>query len=247
MERLTYFLITRNLFDSPIWRENPHVLKLFIFLVGMARHDVKPKRFNGFEIKRGEILTSLSDISENNEYTVRGRIKKWSRQRVSRMLKKLTDHKYITLLADTYGTHIKVINYNTYQNPKTYKRTPAERVRNGCGTGADIYNKDNNGNNENKNKYSNSFLDFYKKYPIKKSKEKAFKYWQRLEQEKQLPKLQILLTAIEQQKKEKEIQINNSQFCPEWKHPATWLNQKCWEDEVNLNIKPKNKYELNFK
>jgi len=25
-------------------------------------------------------------------------------------------------------------------------------------------------------------------------------------------------------------------FCPEWKHPSTWLNQKCWEDEVNLRI-----------
>jgi len=150
MNGLSYFLITRKLFDSPVWRDNPHILKLFIYLVGMARHNSNPKRFNGFEIKRGELLTSLSDISENNEYTKRGRIKKWSRQRVSRMLKKLTDDKYITLLADTYGTHIRVCNYDTYQNPKTYKRTPADTKRNACVTGADIYNKDNNVNNDKK-------------------------------------------------------------------------------------------------
>jgi len=150
MNALGYFLITRKLFDSSIWRDSPHLLKLFIYLVGMARHNTKPKKFNGFEIKRGELVTSLSDISDNNEFTKRGHIRKWSRQRVSRMLKKLTDGGYITMLADTYGTHIKVINYNTYQDPKTYKRTVAERVRNGCGTGADIYNNDNNVNNDKK-------------------------------------------------------------------------------------------------
>jgi len=97
-----------------------------------------------------------------------------------------------------------------------------------------------------KNKYSVSFETFYKKYPIKKSKDPAFKNWEKLNREKQLPELKILLDAIEQQKKEKEIQINNNQFCPEWKHPSTWLYQKCWEDEVDLDIKSNNPYELKF-
>ena len=150
MEGLTYFLITRKLFDSPIWRDNPHNLKLFLYLVGMARHDKKSKRFNGFEVKRGELVTSLSSIVEDNEYMDGRWVKKWSRQKVSRMLKKLTDDGYISLLSDTYGTHIKVINYDTYQDPKTYKRT---RVEHGCdmgGTSPSIYNKDNNVNNEKK-------------------------------------------------------------------------------------------------
>ena len=175
MKGLSYFLITRKLFDSPIWRDDPHILKLFLYLIGMARHNSKPKRFNGFEINRGELVTSLSDISENNEYTERGRIKKWSRQRVSRMLKKLSDNKYISLLADTYGTHIKVINYDVYQDPKAYKRTTALRVRYGCVTGAYIYNKDNNVNNDKKKDIPFEIYNFYKTEinPSRKSSQRA--------------------------------------------------------------------------
>ncbi len=150
MPVLSYFIVTRKLFESAIWRDSPHVLKLFLYLIGMARHNKKPKKFDGFVVKRGELVTSLSNIAEDNEYTNGRWVQKWSRQKVSRMLKKLTDEGYISLLADTYGTHIKVINYDTYQNPKTYKRTTMEHGWNMDGTWVDTYNKDNNGNNEKK-------------------------------------------------------------------------------------------------
>ena len=85
-----------------------------------------------------------------------------------------------------------------------------------------------------KNKYTDDFLLFYNPYPIKKSKDKAFKYWKGLKRDKQLPELNILLNAIQQQSKEKEFKKSTGAFCPEWKHPSTWLNEKCWEDEVDL-------------
>ena len=89
-----------------------------------------------------------------------------------------------------------------------------------------------------KGAYSKDFLIFYQKYPIKKSKAKAFESWKKLKKNKILPELSTILTAIENQRKEQNNKITAGEFYPEWKHPSTWLNQHCWEDETDAgNIK----------
>jgi len=149
---LTYFILTRSIFNSPIWSDDPHVLKLFIYLIGNARHKKESKRYPGFEIKRGELVTSLNQIAEDNQFLGNGILKRWSKQKVSRMLKILIDQEYISLLSDTYGTHININHYDTYQDPSTYKSdgdgTGVEQVWNESGTGVGTNNKDNNVNNE---------------------------------------------------------------------------------------------------
>jgi hypothetical protein len=75
--------------------------------------------------------------------------------------------------------------------------------------------------------YSVSFLTFYQKYPLKKSKQKAWLAWKRSK-----PDLEVCLKAIEAQGSEREKLKKAGQFCPEWKYPATWINQGCWEDEM---------------
>ena len=94
-----------------------------------------------------------------------------------------------------------------------------------------------------KGAYSKNFIIFAKKYPLKKSKAKAFESWNKLKKAKMLPELSILIAAINDQIKEKEIKIITGKFCAEWKHPSTWLNQKCWEDEADINQKVPNKSE----
>jgi len=151
VERLTYFLITRKLFDSAIWRDDPHLLKLFIYLIGMARHKKDPKKFPGFEVKRGEIITSLAQIADDNEYRYRKSVKKWGRMQVSRMLHRLEVYGYISLLRYSYGIGIKVCNYDTYQSQETYKKegnvTTLLRQRYDNVTSVLPYNNGKNGNN----------------------------------------------------------------------------------------------------
>ncbi len=153
-EALTYFIVTRKLFKSAIWRDNPHVLKLFLYLIGMARYRKKPKKFPGFEVRRGELVTSLAIIADDNEYMERRIIKKWSRAKVSRMLDCLQKEDYIKILPDTYGTHIRVLNYDTYQKRETYlansSETQVKRVCNASETQVRTYNKDNKDNKEKK-------------------------------------------------------------------------------------------------
>ena len=81
--------------------------------------------------------------------------------------------------------------------------------------------------------YTEDFLNFYSAYPLKKAKQDAFKMWQ-----KHKPPIDICLKAIKAQKLEKIRIKENKEFCPEWKHPATWINKGCWEDE------PSNKPEI---
>ncbi|CAG0939337.1 hypothetical protein BROC_00578 [Candidatus Brocadiaceae bacterium] len=117
-----YFIIARKIFDSAIWRDNPDLLKLFLYLIGKARHSSVPKNYPGFVINRGELITSLLEIAENNEYTeLDGHKRKWSNPTVSRMLTRLQKHNLIKKIKDTYGTHITICNYNTYQNHNNYQ------------------------------------------------------------------------------------------------------------------------------
>jgi len=131
-----YVLLARAIEQSALWRDPPEVLKLFLYLLLHARYRPEPKRFDGFEEKRGELVTSLADIAGGCEFYERG-LQRWSRQKVARMLERLQRQGRIDLLADTYGTHIKVCNYELYQNPKAYEAdrcgTDVERSRDGSG------------------------------------------------------------------------------------------------------------------
>lgn len=76
--------------------------------------------------------------------------------------------------------------------------------------------------------YSTEFLTFYESYPRKKAPDAAWKAWKNRNGDR--PALDILLKAIENQKKSDQWQREGGQFIP---HPATWLNQGRWADEVS--------------
>ena len=73
------------------------------------------------------------------------------------------------------------------------------------------------------------FSDFYKLYPNKKGKENARIMWSRLtEKERELAHAGLIRYIAYWKQKEIE-----KQFLP---HPATWLHQKRWEDDLSDNV-----------
>jgi hypothetical protein len=74
------------------------------------------------------------------------------------------------------------------------------------------------------------FEKFYSNYPNKKNKPQAKKTWIKLNKEKKLPSLDVLLSAIKQ----------NIKYNPHWKekrftpHPSSFLNGERWEDEIDI-------------
>ncbi|MBI2471488.1 MAG: hypothetical protein HYV59_09640 [Planctomycetes bacterium] len=116
-----YYLVARKIHNSDIWRSDPHLLKLFLYLIGKARHSRGPLKYPEFVIYRGEHVTSIDDIIKDNHYIGnRGRLTKWSQSKVSRMLRKLKEMGRIEVLKDTYGTHIRIPKYDFYQEPNNY-------------------------------------------------------------------------------------------------------------------------------
>ena len=160
----SFFILSREIFDSAIWRDSPDVLKLWIYLIGIARFDKEPKKFPGFVVKRGELVTSLAQIAENNEYEENGTAKQWSRMKVSRMLKKLAEQGYIEQRCDTYGTHVSICNYDIYQDVGRYKANSHDTtVLRGCDESVTVvlpYNNDNNGNNGKKEERAPSKIKY---------------------------------------------------------------------------------------
>lgn len=72
---------------------------------------------------------------------------------------------------------------------------------------------------------------FWPNYPVKKSKEDARKAWLKLNPNDEL--IATMLKAIKNQAKEKEALNSVNAFCSPWPNPATWLNGRRWEDEIN--------------
>lgn len=73
------------------------------------------------------------------------------------------------------------------------------------------------------------FSDFYRQYPNKKGKENARVMWTRLtEKERELAHAWLIRYIAYWKHKEIE-----KQFLP---HPATWLHQKRWEDDLSDNV-----------
>jgi len=145
-----FVLMSRGIIESKIWTEDPDLLKLFLYLIIKARHDRNPKNYPQVTIKRGELITSLSKLSEANESTKNRQIIQWSSTKIMRMLNKLQEDGYIKILNDTYGTHISICNYDIYQNPKLYILDENKRTCNTFETDINNYNyynynDDNNG------------------------------------------------------------------------------------------------------
>lgn len=71
------------------------------------------------------------------------------------------------------------------------------------------------------------FTDFWKAYPKKTGKGAAEKSFMKIKPSKEL--FQNMLDAIATQKESSQWKKDGGQYIP---NPATWLNQKRWEDEI---------------
>lgn len=76
-----------------------------------------------------------------------------------------------------------------------------------------------------------AFWDAYPKHQGKATARTAF--------EKVDVPLQVLLDAIEEQKKSRQWTKDGGDFIP---MPTTWLNQRRWEDSMNVNMQGKDRY-----
>jgi hypothetical protein len=78
------------------------------------------------------------------------------------------------------------------------------------------------------------FEHFWRMYPEKKSREKAFEAFKLINPNETL--LRTMLQALDSQIKAYQVKLAHGDWVPAWKFPANWLAQKCWEDEINTEV-----------
>lgn len=75
------------------------------------------------------------------------------------------------------------------------------------------------------------FEAFWAAYPKKKSKDDAKRAWDKRRPDSDLSA--VMLRALERQKQSPDWQKEQGRYIP---HPATWLNQGRWTDEVEIDL-----------
>ncbi len=202
----------RKLLDNPIFK-NERYLKLWIYLLLRANHKPDKIMWNDgvIDITGGQFVTGRKKIAEDTglkETTIEDILNYLEKQHQIRQQKN-TKFRVITLL-----------KWDEYQNPDTKSDNKATTKRQQSDT-----NKKGN-----KVKNDKNFILFWDKYPRKTAKQKAIESWLKLNPSGEL--VSHILAAIELQKQSPQWQKDGGQFIP---HPATWLNQRRWEDEIIKN------------
>lgn len=109
-----YYIKARCVQQSEIASAPPHVREIWDWFIMKANHqDYK-------NIKRGQLLTSYSDIINGLRWYVGYRKCGYTRGQCETATKYLTKHKMITTTKTTRGMIVTILNYNKFQDHKNY-------------------------------------------------------------------------------------------------------------------------------
>jgi hypothetical protein len=179
----------------------------------MVNHEESEWEWQGrkFKVQPGQCITSANSIIKECGSGI-------SRQNIRTAIDKFEKYEFLTMQSTKTGMLISIENWGLYQSKA--ENQPSKQP-----SGNQEVTTNKNDKNE-KNLYIDHFDAFWKAYPLKVGKAAAEKSFMKLKIDSDL--LNIMLRSIETQKQSKQWQ--DKQFIP---HPATWLNQKRWEDETD--------------
>lgn len=204
--RAWYHPAFKDLREASIWN----------YLYQNAAYELTEVNINGytFQLERGQIAVSISYLAKGFCMSEKG---------VRVVIQKLEKLGMVGKRGTSRGTILTICNYEDYQRKEKTKGEP--KGNKGASRGrakGDNINEDNKNNEENEDKFD----QFWEIYPRKHGKKAAKKLFESLSK-KGIDYEKIIrgVTAYKQ-----HCQANN--ILPEYiKHPTTWLNGECWEDE----------------
>ncbi len=197
------------------------------------------------------MLSNPNNCYANNEHF--SKILKITKESVSRIISKLTKEGYLVsqlkYKQNTKQVEQRILKINWNIIPNTIDNTspqmcnsPPHKYDNDLPTETlkIEYNRENNIENiyaqncvpkENLKRSENiqqRFERFYKAYPKKKSRGNALKWFQTHKPPSEL--VDTMIESLNQQKSTLDWQKENGRYIP---YPATWLNARGWENEIN--------------
>ena len=219
----------------------------------MRSRNIKPGFFKNEDLADCDPLTRLLFIGlwcladrcgrfEYRSRKIKAEVLPYDNCRVEKMMEKLSQKGFIKIYEVDSVQYVEIINFKKHQichikevesNIPTPDQHSVETVlkpdQHQINTSYNlILNTDTNIHRHAAGE--KEFAEFWKAYPSKIEKKYALKCWLKLNGKR--PPLETILEAIQNQKEWRE--NANGQFRPEWKHPATWINKGCWDDETEV-------------
>lgn len=210
----TYIKLYRKLKDWEWYKDIPTKV---LFLHLLIEVNFTEKKWQGREIKKWEIITSLDRLSHETGLTV---------MQVRTALTKLKSTNEITSRSTSTFTHIQLTKWEQYQGNITSEITNQQQTDNKRITTTKEGNKEKK---ERNNTYTESFEIFWKEYPNRVGKPGALKKYKEQEHSD-------IMEWLTRWKEYWDYSNTEQRYIP---HPATWLNQERYKDtppEIKTNI-----------
>jgi len=191
------------------WYDDHHATRLFIHILLKAAHS--PNKWHGIVVEPGSCITGRKALAKETGLSERN---------IRTSLKHLKSTNEVTIKSTSQYSIISVVNWEKWQTggQQVTNNLPSKRP-------ASDHKQEGEERKEDKNIYSEGFLDFWNAYPRKVGKGAAFKAYQAI---KAKPPEAVLLNAVARQAQSPKWHEESGRWIP---HPQTWLNQRRWEDE----------------
>jgi hypothetical protein len=204
------------------WFGNSECVHLFIYVLLKANH--ADKMWQGHEVKRGQLITSIANLSANTGISQRS---------IRTLLKKFQNTGEIEVKTTNKFTLITLCKYECYQvveeeNDKQNGTQPTNKRQT---TDKQLTTNKNYKNDKNeKNEENTSFLRFWNLYDKKIDRQACERKWNKIDSE-----LHELIFAHVSDYVASTPQIQYR------KNPETYLNNRSWENEIVMEAKPAEK------
>ncbi|MFH1635028.1 MAG: hypothetical protein ABIG63_13620 [Chloroflexota bacterium] len=203
------------------WYTSPNMAHLFQHLIRQANHE--PQKWHGQVIERGQIVTGLHSLSQETGISVRSLRTCLERLKSTGELTRKTTNRFSIITISHYKTYQEAPNSSDKQSDKLPDKQATSKRQ-----ASDNKQECKELKNEKKEEATTTSFDiFWKQYPKKVGKGAARKVWAKLKPSETL--VEKILGAVAEQKESIQWNKEGGQFIP---HPATWLNQERWGDEL---------------
>jgi hypothetical protein len=206
-----YIKLHRKILDNPIVMKSNDHLAIWMYLLLNATHKGYDTIIEGKRVtlQPGQLVTGRKVISKEL---------KINESKVQRILKTFKTEQQIEQQTNPRCRVISILNWVEYQQGEQVNEQQVNNKRT-------LNKKDKNVNNI----YIDQFNQFWNLYDKKVSKPKALSAYKRALKK---VKHDIIMDAL---KNHKKTWVGREKAYI--KHPTTWLNQECWNDDIE-HIKP---------
>jgi hypothetical protein len=166
----------------------------------------------------GQMLTGRKKLSKELRMSERG---------IRTRLNHLKNYGNLTIKTTNRFSIINIVNWKTYQQDENQNDQQNDQQVTSKRPASDHKQEGKEVKKIKKKDYTDDFLKFWKAYPKKIGKGAAYKSWLKIKPNNGT--FALIITAVEKQRNCDQWVKDSGQYIP---HPATWLNQCRWEDEV---------------